>query len=164
MYTSSSKVCKLGRIYLIVTVVLLFKVIFYLQTIWRGTNPLQKTVLDYNEFVAGNVWAQEWAQTYNMTVPHPNKASVDVSPTMVAQVSWVAVKVFYVEKWAIGDSRARTKTTHCLLTLRKHFNENFIIQWPIQYIRSTVCACAIVVESFDKISYNFCINFNFGNQ
>lgn len=59
-------------------------------------------MLDYDEFFAGNVWAQEWAQTYNMTVPHPNKASVDVSPTMVAQVSWVAVKVFYVEKWAIG--------------------------------------------------------------
>lgn len=80
---------------------MLFKVIFYLQTIWIETNPLKKNVLDYDEFFVGNVWAQEWAQTYNMTVPHPNKASVDVSPTMVAQVSWVAVKVFYVEKWVI---------------------------------------------------------------
>lgn len=87
MYTSSSKVCKLGRIYLITNVVLLFKVIFYSQTIGTETNPLKKTVLDYDAFVVGNVWAQEWAQTYNMTVPHPNKASVDVSPTMVAQVS-----------------------------------------------------------------------------
>lgn len=84
MNTSSSKVCKLGRIYLITTVVLLFKVIFYSQTIGTETNPLKKNVLGYD---AGNVWAQEWAQTYNMTVPHPNKASVDVSPTMVAQVS-----------------------------------------------------------------------------
>lgn len=48
---------------------------------------ITKNVLDYAECFAGNVWAQEWAQTYNMTVPYPNKASVDVSPTMVAQVS-----------------------------------------------------------------------------
>lgn len=65
---------------------------------WNRNKSIKKTVLDYDAFFAGNVWAQEWAQTYNMTVPHPNKASVDVSPTMVAQVSSVAVKVFYVEK------------------------------------------------------------------
>lgn len=38
------------------------------------------------EFVLGNVWAQEWASVYNLTVPYPNKASVDVTPAMVAQV------------------------------------------------------------------------------
>ncbi|KAG8242569.1 hypothetical protein J6590_062467, partial [Homalodisca vitripennis] len=33
----------------------------------------------------GNMWAQEWASVYNMTVPYPGKVSLDVTPALIAQ-------------------------------------------------------------------------------
>lgn len=37
--------------------------------------------------VLGNMWSQTWNNIYNMMVPFPDKPNVDVTDTMVAQVS-----------------------------------------------------------------------------
>jgi hypothetical protein len=33
------------------------------------------------------MWAQEWNNIYDLVIPFKNKASVDVTPTMVTQVA-----------------------------------------------------------------------------
>ncbi|XP_046684332.1 LOW QUALITY PROTEIN: angiotensin-converting enzyme-like [Homalodisca vitripennis] len=41
----------------------------------------------------GNMWAQEWASVYNMTVPYPGKVSLDVTPALIAQ-NYTPMKMF----------------------------------------------------------------------
>ena len=37
----------------------------------------------------GNMWSQSWAEIYDLAIPYPGKTSVDVTPQMVQQVSYV---------------------------------------------------------------------------
>jgi len=36
--------------------------------------------------VVGNMWSQKWGNIQSISSPYPDKAKVDVTPTMVKQV------------------------------------------------------------------------------
>jgi len=63
----------------------------------QSFNSQEQEVIEKNGLLPahllGNMWAQEWASIYNMTVPYPNKASVDVTPTMRAK-RYTPLKMF----------------------------------------------------------------------
>lgn len=37
----------------------------------------------------GNMWSQSWSEIYDLAIPYPGKTSVDVTPQMVQQVTYV---------------------------------------------------------------------------
>jgi peptidyl-dipeptidase A len=78
--------------------------------------------------VLGNMWAQEWTNIFDLTVPYPNKTSVDVSQAMLDQ-NYTPLKMF--------DLADKFFQSLGLIAMPKSFYDDSMIEKPEN--REVVC-------------------------
>ena len=76
----------------------------------------------------GNMWAQNWGNIFDITVPYPGKSSVDVTPEMIRQ-GYTPLKMFQLSEEFF--------TSLGLMPMPKEFWDGSIIEKPKD--REMVC-------------------------